>query len=472
MSKKTPTLIIPIENQVRELDSKLLIACCAAEKGFPIILGSQFFIYLAMPKLPLGVVFAKSMRSVNGATFSLMNQLGYDIVACDEEGLVRFDSPEYYEWRYSKATFAAISHLFAWGKDDAKAYSNYKGYTGIPIHLTGNSRIDLLRPELRGIFQQKVDEIQAKYGDFILINTNFSFVNNFVDNLNLIQRDHKGSFIKISRSGSGLSKQFAEGMENHQKLIYTSFKKLLPELSKRFPNNQFILRPHPSENHAVWRDLLKGIDNIQVVHEGNVAPWLMASQGLLHNGCTTAVEATVLGTPSITYQPIHAEMYDYHLPNSLSHEATTPEQVFEGISAVIQGKIGLISEQTKNKLFEKHLSSTNGTLAADKIVDVLLNAGYLTNPPNKRSKLNTASGWLGMTGRGIIQRLKMLNPNHRTHIKYHNHQFPTISKEEINLRIKTLGKNLNRFSDIHAEFLSPYVFRISKKSDDNELHNK
>ena len=38
MSK--PLLILPVENQVRELDAKLLLACVAAEHGFASDLGS------------------------------------------------------------------------------------------------------------------------------------------------------------------------------------------------------------------------------------------------------------------------------------------------------------------------------------------------------------------------------------------------------------------------------------------------
>ena len=31
------TLIVPVENQVRELDAKLLLACIAVERGFPVV---------------------------------------------------------------------------------------------------------------------------------------------------------------------------------------------------------------------------------------------------------------------------------------------------------------------------------------------------------------------------------------------------------------------------------------------------
>ena len=40
MTIKKPLLLIPVENQIRELDPKLLLACVAAERGFSSVIGS------------------------------------------------------------------------------------------------------------------------------------------------------------------------------------------------------------------------------------------------------------------------------------------------------------------------------------------------------------------------------------------------------------------------------------------------
>jgi surface carbohydrate biosynthesis protein len=56
---------------------------------------------------------------------------------------------------------------------------------GTSIHLTGNPRGDLLRPELRGFYARDIESIRREYGDFILMNTNFKPVNAFYPNMNL-----------------------------------------------------------------------------------------------------------------------------------------------------------------------------------------------------------------------------------------------------------------------------------------------
>ena len=66
-------------------------------------------------------------------------------------------------------------------------------------------------------------------------------------------------------------------------------------LSQQHRDHQIIIRPHPSESHDPWRQLAAELPNVSVVYEGNVAEWLLAAELLIHNNCTTGVEAYLLG---------------------------------------------------------------------------------------------------------------------------------------------------------------------------------
>ena len=74
MINSASTLIIPVETQVRELDAKILLSCVAAERGFPVIMGSRAYIHFKVASLPRGVYLAKSMRKLSIRMFS-MNSL-------------------------------------------------------------------------------------------------------------------------------------------------------------------------------------------------------------------------------------------------------------------------------------------------------------------------------------------------------------------------------------------------------------
>ena len=133
---------------------------------FPVILGSRAFLHYQVASYPRGVYLAKSMRALSNRMFTILRQLGHEIVAWDEEGLVRWKKSEYYKQRLSPITMEKTAHLLAWGPENAHIFSNYEGYRGTPIHITGNPRVDLMRPELRDYYQPIVTEIRRRYGDF------------------------------------------------------------------------------------------------------------------------------------------------------------------------------------------------------------------------------------------------------------------------------------------------------------------
>ena len=94
--RRHATLIIPVENQVREFDGKLLLSCMAAERGFPVVLGSRGPLHFAMSSFPRGVYLAKSMRHLSTTMFSILKHLGHDIVGLDEEALVHLSDTNFY----------------------------------------------------------------------------------------------------------------------------------------------------------------------------------------------------------------------------------------------------------------------------------------------------------------------------------------------------------------------------------------
>ena len=181
------TLILPVENQVRELDAKLLLACVAAERGFPVVMGSRALVHHRVSSIPRGVYLAKSLRRLSEKMFGILDRLGHDIVAWDEEALVRLNPDFYYGRRLSPETLRLTSALFAWGPENEALFRGYPGHDGTPIYVTGNPRTDMMRPELRGYFTEEIEQIQKRYDRFVLVNTNFGGNNHFLRALRVDQ---------------------------------------------------------------------------------------------------------------------------------------------------------------------------------------------------------------------------------------------------------------------------------------------
>ena len=170
-----------------------------------------------------------------------------------------------------------------------------------------------------------------------------------------------------------MSREYAEGLTRHKQAIFEDFQRLIPVLDQALPDHTIVIRPHPAENQEVYHNIAKTCKRVRVTNEGNVVPWLIAAKALIHNGCTTGVEAYALGLPAITYRASINEYYDnafHRLPNQLSHECFDHEQMQETLANILKGKLGHANSDERKTIMEHHLAAMNGPLACDRMVDI------------------------------------------------------------------------------------------------------
>jgi surface carbohydrate biosynthesis protein len=463
MAPRKPSLILPVENLVRELDSKLLLACVAAERGFPSIIGSRTRVDFRIARFSRSIYLSKSMTPKSAKMFRILRLLGHEVAVGDEESLV-YHSPEHYcARRMSPKTLQYVSTLFAWGRDNVELLRKYPGYSGTAIHAVGNPRVDLLRPELRGFFEEDVRRIRERFGKFAMINTNFAMVNGFFDTFNVFKTPASpGAEPELGAAGIGTTREFAEGYAAHKGALFEAFKDFLAPLGAAFPDCAFVLRPHPGEKREPWIDAARSLPNVHVVHEGSVVSWLLAAEALIHNGCTTAVEAAVVGTPAISFRPVKAVPYDLDLPNGLSHEVTSVGELCDTLRAVLGGQLGCAPAKGLTRPLGEYLTALDGPLASDGIVDVLeqSEAGRagLPRPPVG----DHLRGWIAASQRSFVKQfIKARIPGHRNNPAFQRHRFQGVPIDEFRDRIARFGRVLGRFEHVKAEPVAEHIFRIS-----------
>jgi surface carbohydrate biosynthesis protein len=466
MALKKPLLLIPVENQVRELDAKLLLACVAARRGLPSIIGFKRDVEARMATFPRSIFLSKSLRIGNRQFFPISRKLGHKIVAWDEEALVHLPPEIYFTRRLSQAGMAFVSHLFAWGEDNAELWRMYPALPAdIPIHVTGNPRGDLLRPEIRGYYEKAVAEIRDYYGDFILLNTNFNHVNAFYPAQNLFQPVKKpGEEADFGQAARGMTREYAEGLRDHKQAVFEDFQRLIPDLANAFPEYKIVVRPHPTENQDIYHRFAAQYRRVHVTNEGNVVPWLMATRALIHNGCTTAVEAFVMGVPAISYRLTVNEDYDdgfYQLPNRLSQQCFNFEELRETLRRILAGEPLAANGNEKEVLIDRHLAARGGPLACERMVDVLeKTADDLSRSPAPLLR-DRMEGWLKATRRRIRQSYKSHRPGSLTSMAFQRHRYPTITREAMRARITRLQQALDDDGELHLDQISDTLFRIS-----------
>lgn len=456
MSRCRTPLIIPSEVQTREFDAKLLLACLATEQGFHSIVGCRTDIHLHISSLPRGIYIAKDVRYSSRRMFGILSKLGSPIVALDEEAPFFYSREFYLRARVCEPVLHATKQLFAWGPVNAEAWRHCPYYHGAPVHETGNPRVDLMRPELRSFFDHEVEALRQRLGRYILVNTNFGTLNHFFPNLSTVPAPDTAAPPEDAEA------QFKVNLAAHRHRIFRSFLDLVPKLARAFPDHRIVLRPHPAENHDTWRRAGAGCGNFQVLHEGNVLPWLLAADVVIHNSCTTGFEAYLVGAPVISYRPVVSELYDLALPNELSHQAGDVDTLFDMVAAATRHELRMTDSERSRRhaLAARHVSALDGRLAADRMVE-LLDGFESKTPVAARGYLTQLTGQMAAFVRRLGKERNADTPGHKNHRDYTRHRFPGIELAEVNSRIDRLKRILGRFPSARARMLGENIFEVS-----------
>jgi surface carbohydrate biosynthesis protein len=445
-------LILPVETQVREMDGKLLLACVAAERGHCAYIGFQNEIRARIGSIPPGVFIAKGFASRKARFLRIMKRLGFIITAWDEEGLVH-PAPEIYaKRRISAESLSFLDGVFSWGADYTALLKGLPAYDGTPIHQIGNPRLDLLRPEASGYYAKDVAALRARFGGYILFNSNFGRVNSAV------KRRRDEGVAGPGGNDPALDRQWLEGME-YRKTLYERFRTVLALTAERFPDRQIVLRPHPAERIESWNDISDRFPNLHVLFEGNVIPWLLGADILVHNGCTTAIESVLMGKPVICYQPIPAKSKDWELPNSVSHEAVSDEALITMLDGHLSGGTPLAVSARQRATLDPYVDSRVDRLSTDRIIDVIED---MPPPAARAGFLTRLAGHAGARIRSAEKRLRALLPGDIYSPWHQRKQFPDLEPAAVNAMIGRFRAATGRFGDVEATGFARNVFRISR----------
>lgn len=450
---RTP-LIIPSETQTREFDAKLLLACEAAERGFPSVVGSRVAIHLSIDRLPRGIYLAKDVRVSSQVIFDILRRLGHRVVAWDEEALLFYRAEEYYRARVDDACLHQVERIFAWGPLNRDAVAAYPNFHGCPIEMTGNPRGDLLRRELRDFYAPDVAALRERYGDFLLVNTNFGKLNHYLPDLRVVpgeEGQHPPAHAPMNA--------FMTGAWQHRAEIFKYFREMVPALARRFPQNKLIIRPHPSESHETWWEAGRGFDNVEVVHEGPVQPWLMATRAMLHNGCSTGLESYLLDAPVVAYRPVVSDTYDYALSNRLSIEARSLDALCDTLRGLLDGEAPPTPTAEQEAEVDGLLAARRGPLACARILDVIERLEAEPGAPTP-SSVTRLGGTLRARIRAGLKKRRSKIEGHKNSAAYTAHRFAGITRPEVEERVARFAALTGRFEGVRVRELSENVFEL------------
>jgi surface carbohydrate biosynthesis protein len=440
------TLFLPVWAQVRELDAKILLACAAAERGIPAILGSRAPLTYYAHRLPRGTYLAKGGQN-EGRFFRILGDLGHDVALLDEASLLRLPDEEVRARRYSEKAASRVALFLAWGDDDARMLRETPSCQHAAVCVTGNPRMDLTRPELRPYFAGEARALREHYGEFALLNTNFFGLNHYLPALSTEREVAEGK-----REASAYYQAFAR----HRARIFDAFIALVPEIARAIAPSVLIVRPHPMESPEAWRRAADGLDNVHIRQDGNVLTWLLAASLSIANNCTTLVESNLLGKTGVHFEPVRDPALDFALPRLVSHRAQEPAEVVSLAAQALRGALAP-REGAPAQVLRAHLAGLDGEFASDRIAQAVLDHARKPRgaPPLHRR-------WLG-AAQNIRRALKKQRggDDSRHDERLHEHRFPPLADSAVRERVARFAALLGRFEKLSVERISEHLFRIA-----------
>ena len=316
-------VIIPIEVKKRELLSRVLVAKELLNNNISVLFGSERVLSYLFEDLRDAVYFDKSISVNKVHKYKRFIDKGGDIFSIDEEGLSSITNKSgYLDKRVSVGTLKLVNKIFFWGKNDyeitAEAYPKYKS----KFICSGNPRIDILTK----------NQVQINYSNSIFFKNKtkkrFAIMSNFTVNHSASDNLFWNKLYDLGRIQNDDDLVRYRKILDAEKTEFVSFKKMIEFLCKSFKEYEFIIRPHPSEDYQFWNDFAEKYNNLDVDNSDDSALPLMASSDyVIHQSCTTGLESSILGVPTIAYIPNSTLEKTKHISNKLSFKVYNLEEL-------------------------------------------------------------------------------------------------------------------------------------------------
>jgi surface carbohydrate biosynthesis protein len=442
-------LFVPIETKVREFEGKLLFSLIAAERGYEVLLGSQSTLQQHLYRFRPGIYIDKSIAVSKTAGMRMMHGLKHRVAAWDEEGLVYFDLTQLKGVRLGRDTLREVELFFAWGEAQLTDIQTAEPGIELPAVVTGNPRFDILRSEFRGYYTKAAEELRQRHGRILLINTGFPFANHFLSHDELRKNQLKYP----------VPEGFFENWAKVQGEAMDSFRDLVPRLHDAFPEHAIILRPHPSENHQAWRDILKKYPRCLVTGDHAAVLWIAACDLLIHFDCTTGIEAFIMGVPSIAYRNVKTPGYCQPLPNTLSYRTGTAEETLALSRRIVSGEEPpgtLQADPERRAIAARHIAGLEGPVSSERILDAL----DRMDPHEGAWRLGRIRPALNHLI-GSVQRGLHRGP--RWGVGYVAQKFPGLSLQEVKDSAGRLAEASGRFRHVDIRLAAADCFYISSR---------
>ncbi len=441
----------------RELDSNLLLACKAANNGFDVIISNHGTFKLLNDKkiLKEGIFHTKSL--VHGYNKKKLHESlkknNIKISSIDEEaGLVFKDLNIFSKARFTEDDLKVADIIFCWGDDDFKTLSSLFNNSKGKLLLSGSPRFDMMKQEFNDYWSSS--KHQSKQ---ITISGNFNLVNGYIHRSKIIKElEKQGYFLRSEKYKDYL----VDTIDDTEKK-FNEFLRMIEIIIQKFPNEQFLLRPHPLEKIETWQNQFSNYENVIISKEGNINEQLINTKLLIHNSCTSAFHAYFYNVPIISYEPIDCKTNYGQTANELSERTKNINDLIELMSTIINKKYKITNYDIKKNLFNNKVFTQNKIHSSEIIVKEWSKISRFS----EENKIDLKKVKFELLRKKIITKLKRFTLKIIKPFKdlYSDKKFEDLDEIEISKKINKIRNILSFESEILVKKISDKCFFIKKK---------
>lgn len=334
---RAPVIYLPVEIAPRELSARVILARNLASHGYVVLVfQSDLFDSWGWPFA--GVYVGKNCFRTevphSEVFYDRMKDRGIAICHLDEEGGVYSGSgveqwQRRYVTRFDPAVLGSDDSILCWGKWQADVHRSRGLRCG--VHVTGSPNFDVFTaPELPKFFSYD-NEVTEGRGGYVLVNTRYPATNGFKPVSYYLSGETAASPLIDANS--------MVDIVSEQGALQWLMCRLVNQLSERCPGLHFVVRPHPAEAAGLYRTVFKHRPNVEVIKRGEAGPWIRRCRHLIHNGCTTAIQAAIAGKSVSSYLPLADASLPMALADSVGaacrNVAEVQEAMYEDKPAVV-----------------------------------------------------------------------------------------------------------------------------------------
>ena len=447
-NKKRKILFLPLEIKTRELYPKLYFAKKALDQNYSCFIGDKAGIFRATKYFNKGVYFYKSINQTDTKHILEIKKKNNKYIVLDEEGgftyILNSEMKDFISHRSSEKNVSLIDKFFNWGKFDYNHYIKRYPKLKKKFLISGGLRFEVSKKSIvQKLYKDQIKDIKNEYGSNYTLIISSHGVTSLNEVKYYLKSDEHFMKLKTKKAKQARYKVLFEFYK-----LNKDFRSLIILILKKFPNQKFILRPHPSENLKNWNKFLsknsKITKNIIINSKNDLNALIFNSNGIINSKSAASIHSEIQNKPVISYTPKFLK-YEPRLPDFLGHYSKTKSDVIKNFKKVIINKSSVIKIK-KTKMLFKNINNFNTKMEPSSIILNEIKKIYKSKP-----KIN-------------ILKILFLSPLYffsdfflrMTKLRYHSHQelaYRTVNEKMSNegikkSEIKNVFDNINRVNNV------------------------